>query len=133
MSNRYVIYPVGIGVHLKAKAIARAKKLAKDDPGEEYRVESVDTEKVVARFKFERGTARNPRVAVLKSTTGYKDRAGKFHPTETERKPVTAKRKPAARKNPTPGFPVGKFVKVDAVKLNRNGTIEVMRSKRPKR
>ena len=44
--------------------------------------------------------------------------------------------KKAAKKNPAPaGFPVGKFVKVDAVKVNRNGTIDVMRStsKRPKR
>ena len=130
MGNGYVIYPDSIGVMLKAKAIAKAKKLSKESPNERYWVESVDTQKVVARLIA--GRIQNPsarpatkraRIAVLKSTTGYKDRAGKFHATG------------AAKKNPAAGFPVGKFVKVDAVKVNRNGTIDVMRptSKRPKR
>ena len=101
----------------KKKIAADAKTNRDRYPGD---IENIEIEQV--------SSARNPttkraRIAVLKSTTGYKDRAGTFHATG------------AAKKNPAAGFPVGKFVKVDAVKVNRNGTIDVMRptSKRPKR
>ena len=97
--------------------------------------------------------AKRARVTVVSNTEGYKDASGRFHsirgsgdydPSEAgERgkdefgyaKRKKAVKRKAAKKNPHPAFPVGKFVKVDAVKLNRNGTIDIMRSKskRPRR
>lgn len=102
------------------------------------------------------------KVKIVRNTQGYVA-GGVFHPIRgaddydpelagdrgnvnefgyaKKRKKAAVKKRKAVRKNPAPAksFPVGKFVKVDKVRVNKNGTIDVMRThakravKRPRR
>ena len=60
MSNGYVIYPDSVGRHLLSAEKKYARTRSKNEPGEEFRVESVDTGKTVARFRNGSLTASNP-------------------------------------------------------------------------
>lgn len=92
-------------------------------------------------------------IKVIRNTEGFMS-GGKFHPIRSgddyepdevgearayaprrATKKKAGKKKVTAKKNPgkAKSFPVGKFVKVDAIRVNRTGTIDVMRSKAPKR
>lgn len=103
----------------------------------------VDARKAEAKKKNPKG-----KVKIVRSTQGYVTGGGSFHPGTVKKRSAVKKAKRAKGRVAAKGttstraaqtFPVGKFVKVDKVRVNKNGTIDVMRThakravKRPRR